>query len=196
MCIRDSDRVVILEPAHENYHAGVVFAGAEPLWVPIRPPDYGLDLDELERAFQQPKGRAFIFNTPHNPTGRVFNREELSVIADLCQKYGVIAISDEIYEHMVYDDCEHIPIVTLPGMADRTITISGLSKSYSVTGWRVGYVTAPSLLTEALRKVHDFTTICAPSPLQRAAVVALELNDDYYAWLTACLLYTSDAADE
>ncbi|MCH2666888.1 MAG: aminotransferase class I/II-fold pyridoxal phosphate-dependent enzyme [Deinococcales bacterium] len=187
------DRVVILEPAHENYHAGVVFAGAEPLWVPIRPPDYGLDLDELERAFQQPKVRAFIFNTPHNPTGRVFNREELSFIADLCQKYGVIAISDEIYEHMVYDDCEHIPIVTLPGMADRTITISGLSKSYSVTGWRVGYVTAPSLLTEALRKVHDFTTICAPSPLQRAAVVALELNDDYYAWLTA---YYADRRDQ
>ena len=177
------DKVVILEPAHENYHAGVVFAGAEPLWVPIRPPVYNLDLDELERAFRQPKVRAFIFNTPHNPTGRVFNREELSFIADLCQKYGVIAISDEIYEHMVYDGRKHIPIVTQPGMADRTITISGLSKSYSVTGWRVGYVTAPPLLTEGIRKVHDFTTICSPSPLQRAAVIALELSDDYYAWL-------------
>jgi aspartate/methionine/tyrosine aminotransferase len=182
--VDNGDRVVILEPAHENYHAGVVFAGAEPLWVPIRPPDYILDRDELERAFRQPRVRAFIFNTPHNPTGRVFNREELGFIADLCQQYGVVAISDEIYEHMVYDGLKHIPISTLPGMGDRTITISGLSKSYSVTGWRVGYAIAPPPLTEGLRKVHDFTTICSPSPLQRAAVAALELGDDYYSWLT------------
>lgn len=177
------ERVVILEPAHENYHAGAIFAGAEPIWLPLRPPDYRIDPEELERAFRESGVRAFIFNTPHNPSGRVFSREELDAIAELCIRYGVVAISDEIYEHMVYDDHEHIPIATLPGMSDRTITISGLSKSYSVTGWRVGYAIASAPLTEGLRKIHDFTTICAPSPLQRAAVAAIELGDDYYAWL-------------
>ena len=177
------EKVVILEPAHENYHAGVIFAGAEPVWVPLRPPHYRVDPEELSRAFAQPGVRAFIFNTPHNPTGRVFSREELTAIAELCRRHDVIAISDEIYEHMVFDHHEHIPIATLPGMSDRTITISGLSKSYSVTGWRVGYAIAAPPLTDGLRKIHDFTTICAPSPLQRAAVTAIELGDDYYRWL-------------
>ncbi|UCH27788.1 MAG: aminotransferase class I/II-fold pyridoxal phosphate-dependent enzyme [Trueperaceae bacterium] len=179
------DKVVILEPAHENYHAGVVFAGAEPLWVPIRPPDFTFDPDELRRAFRQPKVKAVIFNTPHNPSGRVFSREELQQIADLCLEFGVIAISDEIYEHMVFDGRRHIPISTLPGMMERTITISGLSKSYSVTGWRVGYALATAHLTDALRKIHDFTTICAPTPLQKASVTALRLGKDYYDWLTS-----------
>jgi aminotransferase len=177
------EKVVILEPAHENYHAGVVFAGAEPLWVPIRPPDFTFDPDELRRAFRQPKVKAVIFNTPHNPSGRVFSREELQQIADLCLEFGVIAISDEIYEHMVFDGRQHIPITTLPGMMERTITISGLSKSYSVTGWRVGYALASTHLTDALRKIHDFTTICAPTPLQRASVTALRFGKDYYDWL-------------
>ena len=181
--IDPGDRVVILEPAHENYHAGVVFAGGEPVWVPIRPPEFRLDPNELRRAFAQPRVKAVIFNTPHNPTGRVFRRDELACIAELCVEYNVVALSDEIYEHMVYDGLEHIPIVTLPGMAERTVTISGLSKSYSVTGWRVGYAIAPEPLTNALRKIHDFTTICAPSPLQKAAVTALSLDSDYYAWL-------------
>ncbi len=177
------DKVVILEPAHENYHAGVVFAGAEALWVPIRPPDFRFDPDELRAAFETPGVKAVIFNTPHNPSGRVFRREELGMIADLCNEFDVIAISDEIYEHMVYDGLEHIPIATLPGMAERTITISGLSKSYSVTGWRVGYAVASARLTGALRKIHDFTTICAPAPLQKAAVTAVSLGPDYYDWL-------------
>lgn len=178
------DRVVILEPAHENYHAGIIFAGAEPVWVPIRPPDFQLDPDELRRAFALPRVRAVIFNTPHNPTGRVFTREELALIADLCLEHDVVAISDEIYEHMVFDGLEHHPIARFPGMRDRTITISGMSKSYSVTGWRVGYAIASPTLTDAVRKVHDFTTICAPAPLQKAAITALRLPDSYYAWLT------------
>jgi aspartate/methionine/tyrosine aminotransferase len=178
------DKVVILEPAHENYHAGVVFAGAEAVWVPIRPPAFEIDMDELRRAFAQPRVKAVIFNTPHNPTGRVFRRVELEAIAALCREFDVIAISDEIYEHMVFDGLEHIPIATLDGMAERTVTISGLSKTYSVTGWRVGWTIAPKPITDALRKVHDFTTICAPSPLQQAAVTAVSFGDDYYAWLT------------
>ncbi len=181
--INPGDRVVILEPAHENYHAGVVFAGAEAVWAPLRPPDFALDPDELRAAFKQPRVKAVIFNTPHNPTGRVFRREELQLIADLCLEFGVVAIGDEIYEHMVYDGLEHVPIATLPGMLERTITISGLSKSYSVTGWRVGYAIAPEPLTNAIRKIHDFTTICAPSPLQKASVTALRFGPDYYEWL-------------
>ena len=178
------EKVVILEPAHENYHAGVVFAGAEPVWVPIRPPEFTFDPDELAAAFAQPGVRAVIFNTPHNPSGRVFTRDELTVIAELCVAHDVIAISDEIYEHMVFDGRVHVPISTLPGMADRTITISGLSKSYSVTGWRVGWTIAAQPLTDGIRKIHDFTTICAPAPLQKAAVTAVQLDDDYYRWLT------------
>ena len=177
------ERVVILEPAHENYHAGVLFAGAEPIWVPIRPPDTTFDPDELRRAMALRGVRAIIFNTPHNPTGRVFSDAELRAIADLCVEHDVVAISDEIYEHMTYDGTRHVPIATLPGMAERTVTISGLSKSYSVTGWRVGYALASGPLTDGLRKVHDFTTICAPAPLQRAAVTAMQLPDTYYAWL-------------
>ena len=177
------EKVVILEPAHENYHAGVVFAGAEALWVPIRPPDFRFDPDELRRAFETPGVKACIFNTPHNPSGRVFRREELQQIADLCLEFDVVAISDEIYEHMVFDGLEHIPIATLDGMAERTITISGLSKSYSVTGWRVGYAIAPPNLTNALRKIHDFTTICSPSPLQKASVTAINFGQEYYDWL-------------
>ena len=177
------ERVIILEPAHENYHAGVVFAGAEPLWLPIRPPDYRLDADEAGAAFAQPGVKAFIFNTPHNPSGRVFDRQELELLAELCRHHNVIAVSDEIYEHMVFDDHRHLPIATLEGMGERTITISGLSKSYSVTGWRVGYAIAPPALTDALRKVHDFTTICAPTPLQQAAVTAMRLPESYYRWL-------------
>lgn len=179
------DQVVILEPAHENYHAGVIFAGAEPVWVPIRPPDYQLDPDELRRAFAGPRVKAVIFNSPHNPTGRVFTTEELGLIAELCVEHDVVAISDEIYEHMVFDGLQHHPIASFPGMAERTITISGLSKSYSVTGWRVGYAIAAPALTDALRKVHDFTTICSPAPLQKAAVAAMRLPDSYYAWLTS-----------
>ncbi|MGL4608239.1 MAG: pyridoxal phosphate-dependent aminotransferase [Trueperaceae bacterium] len=178
------DKVVILEPAHENYHAGVVFAGAEAIWVPIRPPDFTFDPDELKKAFAEKNVKAVIFNTPHNPSGRVFRHEELKQIADLCIEHDVFAIADEIYEHMVFDGLKHIPIATLPGMMERTITISGLSKSYSVTGWRVGYTIAPEALTNAIRKIHDFTTICSPAPLQKAGITAINFSQEYYDWLT------------
>ncbi len=177
------DNVLVLEPAHENYYAGIIFAGANAVWLPLKPPNFELNASELRKAFVEQDLKAVIFNTPHNPSGRVFSCEELQLIADLCQEFDVIAISDEIYEHMVFDGLKHIPIATLDGMADRTITISGLSKTYSVTGWRIGYAIAQPELTTALRKVHDFTTICAPSPLQKAAVTAINFKQSYYNWL-------------
>lgn len=186
------DEVVILEPAHENYHAGVVFAGATPVWVPIRPPEHRFDAGELGRAMARPGVRAVIFNSPHNPSGRVFTRQELRTIAELCHQHDVVAISDEIYEHMTYGRHEHVPIATLPGMRERTITISGLSKTYAATGWRVGWAHAAAPLTDALRKIHDFTTICAPAPLQKASVTAVSLPDDYYDALRAWYLERRD----
>jgi len=174
------DRVVILEPAHENYLPGVLFAGGKPLWVPLPPPDFALDEARLYAAFAQ-HPRAIILNTPHNPTGRVFTPSELSLIADLCARYGTLVITDEIYEHILYDGRQHIPPATLPNIAEQTITISGLGKTYAVTGWRVGWVIAPPALSKAVRTIHDFLTICAPTPLQEAAAVALELPSDYYA---------------
>ncbi|MDZ7799241.1 MAG: aminotransferase class I/II-fold pyridoxal phosphate-dependent enzyme [Trueperaceae bacterium] len=179
------DEVVILEPAHENYHAGVVFAGATPIFVPIRPPTHRVDPDELAAAMARPGVRAVIFNSPHNPSGRVFDEDELATLARLCTQHDVVAISDEIYEHMTYDGHAHVAIATHPGMKERTITISGLSKTYAATGWRVGWAYAPAALTDAIRKVHDFTTICAPSPLQQAAVTAARLPDAYYEELRA-----------
>jgi aspartate/methionine/tyrosine aminotransferase len=176
------DRVVILEPAHENYLAGVLFAGGKPIWVPLSSPDFVLDEARLRAAFAQ-RPRAIIINTPHNPTGRVFTRDELGLIARLCIEYDTVAITDEIYEHILYDGREHVPLATLPGMAERTITTSGLSKTYAATGWRVGWVIAPPTLSNAVRTVHDFLTICAPTPLQEAAAVALGLPDAYYAEL-------------
>jgi aspartate/methionine/tyrosine aminotransferase len=148
----------------------------------LSPPDFTLDEARLRAAFAQ-RPRAIIVNTPHNPTGRVFSREELSLVADLCAKYDTIAITDEIYEHIIYDGRQHVPPATLPGMAERTITTSGLSKTYAATGWRVGWVVAPPPLSNAVRTVHDFLTICAPTPLQEAAAIALALPDDYYAEL-------------
>jgi aminotransferase len=180
--VNPGDKVVVLEPAHENYHAGIAFAGGTPIWVPLRPPHYQLDADELTRAFEQ-KPKAVLFNSPHNPSGRVFTEDELSLIRDLCVEHDVVAISDEIYEHLVFDRLRHIPISTLPGMEDRTITICGLGKTFAVTGWRVGYCIASAELTDALRKVHDYTTVCAPTPLQEAMAAAIGLPDSYYEWL-------------
>jgi len=180
--VNPGDKVVVLEPAHENYHAGIAFAGGIPIWVPLRPPHYRLDPEELTRAFQQ-KPKAVLFNSPHNPSGRVFTEQELSLIRDLCVKYDVVAITDEIYEHLVFDGLRHIPIATYPGMQDRTITICGLGKTFAVTGWRVGYSIASAELTDALRKVHDFTTVCAPTPLQEAMATVIGLPDAYYQWL-------------
>jgi aminotransferase len=180
--VNPGDKVVVLEPAHENYHAGIAFAGGIPVWVPLRPPHFRFDPDELARAFQG-GARAVLFNSPHNPSGRVFTQEELTVIRDLCVQHDAVAITDEIYEHLVFDGRAHIPIATLPGMAERTISIFGLGKTFAVTGWRVGYAIAHADLTDALRKVHDFTTVCAPTPLQEAMAAVIGMPDEYYDWL-------------
>ena len=186
--VNPGDKVVVLEPAHENYHAGIAFAGGVPIWVPLRPPQYRFDPEELAKAFQQ-KPKAVLFNSPHNPSGRVFTDQELTFIRDLCVQHDVVAITDEIYEHLVFDGLRHVPIATYPGMQDRTITICGLGKTFAVTGWRVGYAIASADLTDALRKVHDFTTVCAPTPLQEAMATVIGLPDSYYDWLKE--FYTS-----
>jgi aminotransferase len=176
------DEIVIFEPFYENYGPGSIISGAKPVFVPLEPPDFSFDPDRLARAFT-PRTRAIVFNSPNNPTGKVFSLRELEIIAELCQRHDVIAITDEIYEHMVYDGLQHIPIATLPGMADRTVTISGVSKSYSVTGWRIGYTISPPEIAVGIRRAHDFVTVGAPAPLQEAAVTALNLPDSYYVGL-------------
>ncbi len=179
--LNPGDEVIIFEPFYENYGPGCIISGAEPVFVPLEPPDFSFDPDRLAKAVG-PRTRAIIFNSPNNPTGKVFDREELQVIADLCLKDDLL-ITDEIYEHIVFDGHTHTPIATLPGMAERTITISGISKSYSVTGWRVGYAVAPPEISDGIRRAHDFVTVGAPHPLQEAAVTALTLPDSYYVWL-------------
>jgi aminotransferase len=178
------DEVVIFEPFYENYGPDTVLSGAVPRFVPLRPPDWSFDPEELARAFNS-RTRAVILNTPNNPTGKVFGPRELGVIADLCIRWDAYAITDEIYEHIVYDGLEHRSIATVEGMRDRTITINGMSKTYSVTGWRVGWAIAPPHLTRGIRKVHDFLTVGAPAPLQEAAVAALGLPPGYYSRLAA-----------
>ena len=172
------DEVVVLEPFYENYGPDAAITGATPVFVPLRPPAFTFDPDELARAFT-PRTKAIIVNTPNNPTGRVFTRAELETIARLCRDHDVIAVTDEIYEHIRYDGA-HTPIATLEGMAERTVTISGASKTFSVTGWRVGWIVAPPELTGAIRKVHDFVTVGAPAPLQEAIAVALGMDPTFY----------------
>ncbi len=178
------DEVIVFEPYYENYGPDAILAGAIPKFVTLKPPHWNFDPDELKRAFTN-KTKAIIINTPNNPTGKVFNREELTLIAELCQKWDVLAFTDEIYEHILYDGAEHIALATLPGMADRTVTINGLSKTYSVTGWRIGTMIASPELTGAIRKVHDFLTVGAAAPLQRAGATALRFPDSYYDTLGA-----------
>jgi aspartate/methionine/tyrosine aminotransferase len=180
--LNPGDEVIVFEPYYENYAPGCIIAGAVPIWVPLEPPEFSFDPDRLARAVT-PRTRAIIFNSPNNPSGRVFSRADLQAIADLCLRHDLLAITDEIYEHIVYDGLGHTPIATLPGMAERTITISGVSKSYSVTGWRVGWAVAPPELSVGIRRAHDFVTVGAPHPLQEAAVAALGLPDDYYVEL-------------
>jgi aminotransferase len=180
--LNPGDEVIIFEPFYENYGPGCIISGAEPVFVPLEPPDFAFDPDRLAKAVT-PRTRAIVFNSPNNPTGKVFSRAELETIATLCREHDLLAITDEIYEHIVYDGLGHTPIATLPGMAERTITISGISKSYSVTGWRVGYAIAPSGLSVGIRRAHDFVTVGAPHPLQEAAVTALGLPDAYYVRL-------------
>ena len=177
--VNPGDEVIIFEPYYENYGPDTIVSGAKPVYIPLRAPDFSFDHAQLAAAFS-PTTKAIIINTPHNPTGKVFTREELSFIADLCIRYNTLAITDEIYEHILYDGFTHCSIAALPGMAERTITISGLSKSYSVTGWRIGYVIAPAEISEAVRRVHDFLTVGAPAPLQMAAVTALRIDHAYY----------------
>jgi aspartate/methionine/tyrosine aminotransferase len=180
--LNPGDEVVVFEPFYENYGPGCIIAGAEPVFVPLEPPGFGFDPGRLARAVSS-RTRAIIFNSPNNPSGKVFSRAELQAIADLCLEHDLLAITDEIYEHIVYDGQGHTPIATLPGMADRTVTISGISKSYSVTGWRIGYAVANPELSLGIRRAHDFITVGAPHPLQEAAVTALALPDSYYVAL-------------
>ena len=178
------DEVVVFEPFYENYGPDAILSGATPRFVRLREPDWAFDPDELAAAFND-KTKAIIINTPNNPTGKVFSRSELETIAALCRKWDAIAISDEIYEHIIYDGHRHIPIATLEGMADRTVTINSMSKTFGVTGWRVGWTISPPSLTGAIRKVHDFLTVGAPAPLQAAGAAALELPERYYQDLAA-----------
>jgi aspartate/methionine/tyrosine aminotransferase len=177
--IDPGDEVVVFEPFYENYGPDAILSGATPRYVTLHEPDWTFDPDELAAAFND-KTKAIIINTPNNPTGKVFTKGELETIAALCRKWDAVAISDEIYEHIIYDGQQHIPIATIDGMSDRTVTINGLSKTYSVTGWRVGWTISPPSLTGAIRKVHDFLTVGAAAPLQEAGAIALGLPDSYY----------------
>ncbi|MGZ8571454.1 MAG: pyridoxal phosphate-dependent aminotransferase [Actinomycetota bacterium] len=173
------DEVVIFEPYYENYGPDTILADAVPRFVSLREPDWSFDEAELSAAFTN-RTRGIVLNTPNNPTGKVFARGELEVIARLCQKWGAVAFTDEIYEHITYGDVRHVPLATIAGMEDRTVTVSALSKTYAVTGWRVGWVIAPAKLADGIRTVHDFLTVGAPTPLQHAGIVALGLPDAYY----------------
>lgn len=177
--LNPGDEVIVFEPYYENYGPDAILASATPRYVSLHPPEWTFDEAELRQAFNE-HTKAIIINTPHNPTGKVFTREELNLIAELCQKWDVLVFTDEIYEHILYDETQHIAMATLPGMAERTVTINGLSKTYSVTGWRVGYILSNPELTGAIRKVHDFLTVGAPAPLQRAGVAAMQLPVSYY----------------
>jgi aspartate/methionine/tyrosine aminotransferase len=182
--IDPGDEVILFEPFYENYGPDAILAGGEPKYVRMREPDWRFDPDELTRAFTN-RTRAIVINSPNNPTGKVFTRDELQLIADLCRRWDVLAISDEIYERVVFGGHTHVPIASLPGMAERTITVSGLSKTYSVTGWRVGWAISPSPLTGGIRKLHDFLTVAAPTPFHDAGVAALSMPDRFYTQLAA-----------
>jgi len=177
------DEVIVFEPFYENYGPDAILTGAVPRYVTLHEPDWSIDPDELRAAFT-PRTRAIVVNSPHNPTGKVFSRAELELVAGLCQEHDVLAFTDDIYEHITYEG-EHIPLATLPGMADRTVAVNSLSKTYSVTGWRVGWVIASPQLSSGIRKTHDFLTVGAAAPLQHAAVTALEFPPAYYERLAA-----------
>jgi aminotransferase len=178
------DEVVVFEPFYENYAPDAIITGASTRHVSLRPPDWTFDEDELRAVFG-PGTRAIVINTPNNPTGKVFTREELTLIADLCIEHDAIVITDEIYEHITYDGARHVPMATLPGMRERTVTVSALSKSYSVTGWRVGWAIAPPPLMAGIRPTHDFLTVAAPAPLQIAGITAMQLPASYFERMRA-----------
>ena len=176
------DKLIVFSPFYENYGADVILAGAEPIYVPLYPPEFNFRPEELEAAFRQ-NPKALILCNPSNPSGKVFTREELLFIADLAGKYDAYVITDEVYEHIVYQPYEHVYFATLPGMWERTLSCSSLSKTYSITGWRLGYIIAPPAITEVAKKVHDFLTVGAAAPLQEAVVPGLQFGQDYYDWL-------------
>jgi aminotransferase len=177
--VNPGEEVIVFEPFYENYGPDAILCGATPRFVRLREPDWSYDPAELEAAFSN-RTKAIVINTPNNPTGKVFTVEELEHVASLCRRWDVVAVTDEIYEHILYEGARHVTLAALEGMRERTVTISGVSKTYGVTGWRIGYCLAPPSLTSAIRKVHDFLTVGAPAPLQEAAAVALSLPDDYY----------------
>ena len=182
--INPGDEIVVFEPFYENYGPDAILSGATPRFVKLRPPDWAFDERELAAAFG-PHTKAIILNTPNNPTGKVFTRAEFEFIRDLCMRWNTYCITDEIYEHILYDGAEHLPMARIDGMRDRTIVINGMSKTYSVTGWRVGWAIAPEEATQAIRKVHDFLTVGAAAPLQQAGALALKLPQSYYDSLAA-----------
>ena len=181
------DKVIVFSPFYENYAADAILSGAEPVYVQLKPPEFGFDVDELEAAFKK-RPKALILCNPSNPTGKVFTYDELMTIACFAEKYDTFVITDEVYEHIVYEPYKHIYFAALPGMFERTISCSSLSKTYSITGWRLGYLIAPAHIIDGARKVHDFLTVGAAAPLQEAAVTALHFGDEYYAGLRS--LYT------
>ena len=182
--VNPGDEVVVFEPFYENYGPDAVMSGAVPRYVRMAWPDWRIDEEALKAAFSR-KTKAVIVNTPNNPTGKVYSRDELRLLADLCADHDVVAVTDEIYEHIVYDGARHLSMAALGDMAERTITINGLSKTYSATGWRVGWAIAPKTLADAMRRIHDFLTVGAPHPLQIGAVAALALPETYYADLAS-----------
>ncbi|MBP1591189.1 MAG: pyridoxal phosphate-dependent aminotransferase [Oscillospiraceae bacterium] len=176
------DKVIVFSPFYENYGADTILSGAEPIYVPLIPPSFRFDPEVLEDAFRQ-HPKALILCNPSNPCGKVFTYDELKIIADLAAKYDTFVITDEVYEHIVYAPHKHVYFASLPGMWERTISCSSLSKTYSITGWRLGYVIAPPHIIDRVKKVHDFLTVGAAAPLQEAAVTGLRFGDDYYKWL-------------
>ena len=186
-----NDKVIVFSPFYENYGADTILCGADPIYVPLHPPVFNFDKEELENAFQQ-KPKALILCNPSNPCGKVFSKEELEYIASLAVKYDTYVITDEVYEHIVYAPYKHTYFASLPGMFERTISCSSLSKTYSITGWRLGYCIAPENIIEQIKKVHDFLTVGAAAPLQEAAVVGLEFNEDYYDELQKLYTHKKD----
>jgi aspartate/methionine/tyrosine aminotransferase len=177
--VNPGEEVIIFEPFYENYGPDSILCGAVPRFITLHEPDWHFEETELGKAFNN-KTKAIVINTPNNPTGKVFSREELTFIAGLCQKWGVVAVTDEIYEHILYDGAKHVSIASLSGMEERSVTINSISKTYSLTGWRVGWAIASPAITASIRKVHDFLTVGAPHPLQEAAAKALKISESYY----------------
>lgn len=182
--LNPGDKVMVFSPFYENYSADAILSGATPIYIPLVPPEFNFDINRIEEGFKA-GARAIIVCNPSNPCGKVFTRDELMAIGELARKYDAFVVTDEVYEHMVYEPNEHVSVASLPGMWDHTITCNSLSKTYSITGWRLGYIIAPDYVTEALKKVHDFLTITSAAPLQEAAVAGLEMPQSYYDELRA-----------